>query len=121
LRTSTWTIDPGRAGPAGAPRRPRQFTTDERDADGRYVWGYRKPTRFWGSEDLRGLAHRVCDGVTCANLRDEPVRAGQRRRHLVLLGSNAARTQRMNRDQKYRVPRGVIEYVAQLRAPAGGD
>ena len=78
------------------------------------MWGYQKATRFWGSDDLRRLPPRVCDGRTCPNLRDEAAPPGQRRRHLVLLGATAARTQRTSRDMKYRVPAGVIEYVGQL-------
>ena len=38
-------------------------------------WGYQKPTRFWGSEHIRSLQKKVCDGRTCTNLCE-----GKRRR-----------------------------------------
>jgi hypothetical protein len=97
-----------------------QFTEPTKGSDGQYEWGYRKPTRFWGSPDLAALPHRLCDGRTCRNLRpitDQPRFAGQRRgglRHLVLLGATAGRTQRTSRNKRYRVPEGVVEYVGQL-------
>lgn len=74
--------------------------------------------RCRGSDDLATLPSRVCDGLHCANLRDDSPPRGQRRRHLVLLGADAARTQRVNRDQKYRVPPDVIEYIGQFNAVA---
>jgi site-specific DNA-cytosine methylase len=31
-------------------------------------WGYQKPTRIWGSENLRNLSDKICDGKSCSNL-----------------------------------------------------
>ena len=31
-------------------------------------WGYQKPTRIWGSPDIKRVATKLCDGITCPNL-----------------------------------------------------
>lgn len=44
-------------------------------------WGYQKPTRFWGSDHLKTITPRVCDGKTCSNLEETPKRRGARGKH----------------------------------------
>ena len=74
-------------------------------------WGYQKPTRFWGSEHIRSLKSKCCDGRTCANLR-----AGKRG-HLERLGG---RHMKSTRKDKYRIPEPLIEYLCRLD-PREGD
>jgi hypothetical protein len=31
-------------------------------------WGYKKPTRIWGSPDILQVQGKLCDGRTCPNL-----------------------------------------------------
>jgi hypothetical protein len=45
-------------------------------------WGYKKPTRVWGSPDVIEKGSVLCDGVTCPNLLDvDTKKPGQQRPH----------------------------------------
>ena len=68
-------------------------------------YGYQKPTRIWGSDHIRGIAHRRCDGRTCAALLP-----GQRRHRLRQGGKQG----RVIRQLAYRLPPRLIEYVLGL-------
>ena len=74
-------------------------------------WGYQKPTRFWGSEHVRSLKSKCCDGRNCINLRAD----GQG--HLERLGGNNMKS---TRKDKYRIPHRLVEYLCCL-APLEGD
>jgi len=65
-------------------------------------WGYQKPTRFWGSEHVRSLKSKCCDGRNCINLRAD----GQG--HLERLGGNNMKS---TRKDKYRIPHRLVEYL----------
>ena len=68
-------------------------------------WGYQKPTRFWGSDHVKGLKSRVCDGRTCPNLRDDG------KGHIERLGGNHMTS---SRREKYRIPCKLVEYLCGL-------
>ena len=67
-------------------------------------WGYQKPTRFWGSENLARLEHRTCAGKKCPNL----VKEGDTYRHREKLGGNHMK---FNAEQKGRIPPAVVDYL----------
>ena len=68
-------------------------------------WGYNKPTRFWGSENVVGKDCRLCDHQTCPNLIDGPC---GRKRHRERLGGYR---QKFSTRMKGRIPEKVIEYL----------
>ena len=73
-------------------------------------WGYRKPTRIWGSPDILQVQGRLCDGKSCKNL--EPGTG----RHRIQLSSPH---QNLPRHMKYRIPEALIRDLA--RFPPVGD
>ena len=68
-------------------------------------WGYQKPTRIWGSENLRMLSSRICDGQTCSQMVEGP---GGYWRHRERLGG---RGMKYGTYQKWRVPEKLIFYL----------
>ena len=68
-------------------------------------WGYKKPTRFWGSEHIRLLTSCLCDGKTCPNLKEDG------KGHFERLGGN---NMKATKEDKYRIPATLIEYVSGL-------
>jgi len=70
-------------------------------------WGYQKPTRIWGSEDILGVDARVCDGHTCRNLTPgPPKKQGAKRAHRVCLSS---KHQNLAPASKYRIPPALVK------------
>jgi hypothetical protein len=67
-------------------------------------WGYPKPTRFWGSENLAKLSDRVCDGRTCPNL----VPGEGERCHREKLGGYGMQ---FGTQKKWRTPKELVEYL----------
>jgi hypothetical protein len=65
-------------------------------------WGYQKPTRIWGSDNLVSLGSKVCDGRTCAHL--VPGVNG-RLRHREQLGGMGMK---FGTYQKWRVPEKLV-------------
>ena len=75
-------------------------------------WGYQKPTRIWGSDNITVLPNKKCDGHTCPNLNyDLPVYKGHARRHKYGLGGNNIK---YTRSQKGRWPPELVKYLAQI-------
>ena len=68
-------------------------------------WGYQKPTRFWGSENLHLLQDRICDGISCPNL--VPGQNGPRKHKERLGGPNM----RVSTHLKWRVPEKLVLYL----------
>ena len=68
-------------------------------------WGYQKPTRIWGSENLRKISSRICDGKTCSQMIEGP---GGYWRHRERLGG---RGMRYSTYQKWRVPEKLVFYI----------
>ena len=72
-------------------------------------WGYKKPTRFWGSPQLGRLDPVCCDPKTCPNVVCAAKNGGEPRYvHRKSLGGNHIV---FSRNQKYRIPEGVVEYL----------
>ena len=65
-------------------------------------WGYQKPTRFWGSDNLTRLTSKVCDGKNCPNL------LPGKKRHRQQLGGLGMK---FGTYQKWRVPEQLINYL----------
>ena len=63
-------------------------------------WGYQKPTRSWGT--VRHLENVTCNGKTCPHL------IPGTQRHQVSLGGAS---KRLGRNEEYRVPSAVVEYL----------
>jgi hypothetical protein len=68
-------------------------------------WGYQKPTRIWGSENLLSLGDKVCDGKTCSQLIE-----GQNGhlRHKERLGGYGMK---VGTKQKWRVPEKLVSFL----------
>jgi hypothetical protein len=66
--------------------------------------GFKKPTRFFGSDHLRALPPILCDGVSCQNL-------GGGKKHLKALGGN---TGAARRTLTYPIPWRVVECASGL-------
>ena len=71
-------------------------------------WGYQKPTRFWGSEDLQYLNLKCCDGRTCPNLVGEVNRVGKRKHRIRVSGSHT----NISTNKKYRIPEALVRELA---------
>ena len=69
-------------------------------------WGYQKPTRFWGSENLGKLKHVTCPGRACKNV----VQDAEGVRHKEKLGGN---NMKFNTTEKGRIPPTIIDYLLQ--------
>ena len=65
-------------------------------------WGYKKPTRIWGSENLAFLGNFVCDGKNCSQL---VYGENGYLRHRERLGGNGMR---YGTKQKWRVPEKLV-------------
>ena len=72
-------------------------------------WGYRKPTRIWGGDHVKGLESRICDPPSCHSTWLQPNGFWA---HKEKLGGNHMR---VTRKQKYRIPEGVVQFL--LGAP----
>ena len=68
-------------------------------------WGYQKPTRIWGSENLTNLPNKICDGKNCPNLIQGK---GFKKRHKEQLGGYRMR---FSTYQKWRMPEKLVEYL----------
>ena len=68
-------------------------------------WGYQKPTRIWGSENLANLPSKVCDGKNCQNLISGK---GSRKRHKEQLGGYGMK---FSTYHKWKVPEKLVEYL----------
>ena len=67
-------------------------------------WGYKKPTRFWGSPGIEKLKLRLCDRLTCPNVTGI-LRANGQRKHRITLSSPH---QNLPTHLKYRIPAALI-------------
>jgi hypothetical protein len=65
-------------------------------------WGYKKPTRIWGSPDILQVPAKRCDGKTCKNL--DPNGGG----HLVKLSNK----HNIPAFKKFRIPEQLIQDLA---------
>ena len=65
-------------------------------------WGYQKPTRFWGSENLGRLENKLCDPKDCPNV------IPGRRKHRHPLGGDKMI---YGTHQKWRIPSKLVEYL----------
>ena len=74
--------------------------------------GFRKPTRFFGSDHLGRLPSVVCDQKTCTSLvPKEEGATSDIRPHLWAMGG---KKRGVRREIAYHIPEGVVEYVAGL-------
>ena len=67
-------------------------------------WGYKKPTRIWGSPDILQVKARLCDGKSCPNLCPGP--QGVPRKHRICLSS---KHQNASPAKKYRIPEALVQ------------
>ena len=65
-------------------------------------WGYKKPTRFWGSPALGIMTLKTCDGVNCRNLLPNG------RRHCITLSSPHTN---LPAHLKYRIPQALVQDI----------
>jgi hypothetical protein len=50
-------------------------------------WWYKKPTRIWGSPDIKEVEGKTCDGYACLNLLESWPQPGQKKgKHQLQLG-----------------------------------
>ena len=68
-------------------------------------WGYRKPTRIWGSMEVVGRGGKKCDGKTCPNM---VLRENGRMGHKQQLGGYGSQP---NTRQKGRVPSALVDHL----------
>ena len=68
-------------------------------------WGYKKPTRIWGSSQISQVPSVLCKG-TCHNMA-KPVE-GQRPRHKQWLGAYGPQPSLV---EKYRIPKNLVRYL----------
>ena len=68
-------------------------------------WGYKKPTRIWGSPQISRVKPVLCQG-TCKNMA-QPVE-GQRPRHKQWLGAYGHQP---SQTEKYRIPEKLVKYL----------
>ena len=68
-------------------------------------WGYQKPTRIWGSQNLSLLADKVCDGQTCSQM---ILGRNGFWRHRERLGG---RGMKFGTYQKWRIPEKLVSYL----------
>ena len=79
-------------------------------------YGYRKPTRFWTSDGMAArLKDVVCKGQ-CANMVEDDY--GNRRHRLQIGGESP---QRGSREEAYRIPSAVVEYLCSGVSPPSVD
>ena len=106
LKPKTWWIENPRHGLLTT----RDYMTELPYVDADYCqysnWGYKKPTRFWGSPDVVMRHLKLCDGIHCENLHSR-----NPRKHRITLSS---KNQNLPRHLKYRIPRSLIEAITGL-------
>ena len=68
-------------------------------------WGYKKPTRFWGSHDITSLPSVLCDPDTCPNMFSNGVKLPN---HVERLGGNSMK---FSSKAKGRIPPRVLQYL----------
>jgi len=73
-------------------------------------WGYQKPTRIWGSPELRDLPCKLCDPRTCPNV--GPRHNGGWAHKQVLGATPEVGVGRVPKKEQYQVPPKLIEYIA---------
>ena len=73
-------------------------------------WGYKKPTRFWGSDHLKNITPKTCDGKTCPNLERDPNNRVVGKKHRNPLGGPKLNTTKY----KYRIPPSLVEEISGL-------
>ena len=71
-------------------------------------WGYQKPTRIWGSDNIQSLGNKVCDGRTCSQLVQGH---NGYLRHRERLGG---RGMKFGTYQKWRVPERLIFHLLSI-------
>ena len=78
------------------------------------LWGYKKPTRIWGSPDITLVEGKLCDGYNCLNLLEAWPHEGRsgKRRHRIQLSTR--REYQPPRDMKYRIPERLVWELAQF-------
>ena len=68
-------------------------------------WGYKKPTRIWGSPDISDVKGRLCYGLSCPNLL--PKKTDDKwHLHAILLSS---KHQNLSTEQKFRIPPTLVQ------------
>ena len=72
-------------------------------------WGYRKPTRIWGSAYIGQLANKICDPKVCPSveLREDGVKGHRERLGRTPLPG----LRKLQGKSTYRIPPNVIRYV----------
>ena len=73
-------------------------------------WGYQKPTRIWGSPELRDLPCKLCDPRICPNV--GPSQNGGWAHKRVLGATPEVGVGRVPKEEQYQVPPKLIEYIA---------
>ena len=68
-------------------------------------WGYKKPTRIWGSSQLSLVMSKICKGA-CPNMAKPE--HGQRPRHRQWLGAYGPKPSTV---MKYRIPEKLVLYL----------
>ena len=68
-------------------------------------WGYKKPTRIWGSPQISQVKSVLCDGA-CQNM--AKMVEGQKPRHKQWLGAHGHQPSTI---QKYRIPEKLVRYL----------
>ena len=69
------------------------------------MWGYRKPTRFWGSVQIVQRGGKICDLKTCPNAE---ICEDGRRRHKRMLGGYG---EQISTWLKGRVPSALVDHL----------
>ena len=104
LRPKVWLLENPRTG--DLVRRPYMQHIPYADFD--YCefaeWGYKKPTRIWGSPEILNVESVLCSGRR--NNMAHPVE-GQRPRHKQWLGAHVPQP---SLNMKYRIPERLVEY-----------
>ena len=77
-------------------------------------WGYKKPTRIWGSEKIAQLPSKLCNPEKCPNM---VFRANGKKGHREVLGGNRMRFSPV---QKGRFPTLLVDYLLGCGRPEPG-
>ena len=73
------------------------------------TWGYKKPTRIWGSSHVGTLPPQLCDGATCASMHVKET--GKMGHHHRLGQTPDPGLKRVSQQDLYRIPPGLIHYL----------
>lgn len=77
------------------------------------TWGYKKPTRFWCSQNIASRGNVFCDGK-CGNLESSP-HGGVR--HKFVLSNRYRQGPPNQHKQVIQIPEGVVHYLTGFSAP----